>query len=143
MSFDIKQPNTEENSERKMQPGLSSVESVVEGDINQQVNVCGRLTLQGPRQTILMQEKTLLMQEAALTDETGSIRVVLWENDTKRLTSGVTYKLSNVMVREYEKKYLTLNKNSTITGTDVEIDRAYDIIQNSQSKVDCPAEKNE
>ena len=77
------------------------------------------------------------MQElAALTDETGSIRVVLWENDTKWVTSGVTYKLSNVMVREYgNKKYPTLNKNSTITSTDVEIERADDIIQNSQSKL--------
>jgi hypothetical protein len=141
VSFDIREPVIEENSCTNIKPGMSSVKSVLEGDINQQVNVCGRLNLQGPRQTILKKEKTLLMQEAALTDESGSIRVVLWENDTSRVTSGTTYKLSNVMVREYEgNKYLTLNKNSTIESTEIEIERHDEILQNSQSKVDCPAE---
>ena len=78
----VKPPTIEESSVDATCPGLSTVESVVDGGINQQINVCGRLTLQGPKQTILKNEKTLLMQEAALTDEAGSIRVVLWENDT-------------------------------------------------------------
>ena len=88
--FDIKQPTIKDSSVRATNPELSSVESVVDGGINQQVNVCGGLTLQGPKETILKNKKTLLMQEAALTDETGSIRVVLWENDTNRVTSGIT-----------------------------------------------------
>jgi hypothetical protein len=110
---------------------MSSVKSVIEGDIDH---------LQGPRQTILKKEKTLLMQEAALTDESGSIRVVLWENDI-RVTSGTTNKLSSVMVWEYKgNNYLTLNKNSTIESTEVEIQGDDGILQNSQSKVDCSAE---
>ncbi|CAB4011485.1 Hypothetical predicted protein [Paramuricea clavata] len=67
VSFDIREPVIEENSCTNIKPGMSSVKSVLEGDINQQ--------------------------------------------------------------------------NSTTESTEIEIERHDEILQNSQSKVDCPAEE--
>ena len=105
--FDFVAHNSEEASQSH-KPGLSSIEAVLEVEIGQHVNVYGRLTFQGPQQTIRKNEKTLLLQEAVITDETASIRVVLWENDPSRVKSGMTCKLYNVMVREYEGKNTSL-----------------------------------
>lgn len=70
------------------------------------------------------------------------MRLVLWENDAERVTSGGTYHISNVMVREFDgKKYLTLNKKSIVETSDEAIEREDDInIDNNLSKVNCPAE---
>lgn len=115
--FDIQDQPCDED----VKPGLTEVTSVVVGDVNVQVNVNGRLSFQGPIETILKKGKPLQKQEALFTDNSGTVRVVLWENDIARVTSGSNYKLSNVMVREYDQhKYLSLNKKSIIeegTGT--------------------------
>ncbi len=98
-------------------------------DTNSVVNVCGRITLQGPIQTIMSKGKALRKQEAVLTDNSATIRLVLWENDISKVSSESTYDISKVVLKEYEKaKYLTLNKSSTIK-----------ISQKSISRLDTPS----
>ena len=55
------------------------------------------------------------MQEAIITDETGSMRLVLWESDISKITSGCTYNLQRALVRNFrDVNYLTFNKNTEV-----------------------------
>ena len=75
----------------------------------------GRLTFNGSKETLQVKGKTLTKQEAIFTDNTGSIRVVLWEKDIQRVTTGTCYNIRNIAVKEYGvTKYLTLARHSTI-----------------------------
>jgi hypothetical protein len=65
------------------------------------VNVNGRI-FQGTIETILTKGKLLQKQDALFTDNTGTVRLVLWEKDIVRVTSDSSYKLSNVMVRDVD-----------------------------------------
>ena len=125
VSFDIKVLRPTE----KCKPGITTVCDVLQEDTNSVVNVCGRITLQGPIQTIMSKGKALRKQEAVLTDNSATIRLVLWENDISKVSSESTYDISKVVLKEYEKaKYLTLNKSSTIK-----------ISQKSISRLDTPS----
>ncbi|XP_028417728.1 uncharacterized protein LOC114542249 isoform X2 [Dendronephthya gigantea] len=106
------------------------------------VTLTGRVTFQGFEETILKNGKTLRKQEAVFTDNTASIRLVLWEQDINKVESGSFYKLSNTVVREYEnEKYLTLNKKSKIESTVAKIERQDDVTgHRSLKSVECPAE---
>ena len=48
----------------------------------------GRIIFQGPEETIISKGKTLRKQEALFTDNTASVRLVLWENDIDKTTMG-------------------------------------------------------
>lgn len=99
--------------EEKWKPGLTTVSDLLEGDTNIVVNVSGRVTFQGPKETVLFEGKTLWKQEAIFTDNTETIRLVLWENDIARIASTSLNKILRIVLHEYEKaKYLTLNKMS-------------------------------
>jgi hypothetical protein len=79
------------------------------------VNVLGRITHNDQEETIITRGKTLRKQEAVITDNTASVRIVLWENDIHKIESGCSYLLSNVMIKAYQdKKYITLNKQSLL-----------------------------
>ncbi|CAB3981012.1 Hypothetical predicted protein [Paramuricea clavata] len=111
VNFDIQEQPCQDD----IKPGLTNVTSVVAGETNMQVNVNGRISFQGTIKTILTKGKLLQKQDALFTDNTGTVRLVLWEKDIDRVTSGSSYKLSNVMVREYDQsKYLSLSKKSII-----------------------------
>ena len=63
-------------------------------------------------------------QEAIFTDNTGSIRVVLWAKDIPRVTTGTCYNIKNIAVKEYgETKYLTPTRHSTIESVQINIDQ--------------------
>lgn len=139
VSFDIK----EIESEDKCKPGITTVSEVMEGDTNAVVNVCGRITFRGSEETVLSKGKTLRKQEALFTDNSGTIRLVLWENDIQRVKSLSIYKIFKIVVREYEKaKYLTLNKISRIDNSDFLITREDGDAEGlpNTEKVECPAE---
>ena len=66
------------------------------------VNVRGRVLLQGFEETIPKNGKTLRKQEAIFTDNTPSVRAVLWEGDIEKIQSGSHYTISRAVVKEYE-----------------------------------------
>ena len=124
--FDIKELPTTETCK----PGLTSVSDVINGGTNVVANVCGRVTLQGSTEDVIAKGKTLRKQEALFTDNSGTIRLVLWESDIGRVTNASTYQISKVVVKEYEKtKYLTLNKASGIKLSDASITRKDTLLQ--------------
>ncbi|CAB4031967.1 Hypothetical predicted protein, partial [Paramuricea clavata] len=110
---------------------------------NAVINVCGRITLHVAEETILSKGKTLRKQEAIFTDNSGTMRLVLWESDITQVISKSVYNISKIVVREFDNaKYLTLNKQSIIKPADTSIDSVdteADGLPHSQ-KVDCPAE---
>ena len=68
------------------------------------------------------------------TDNSGSLRLVLWEQDTRKMKSGQCYNLSNVAIREFNlTNYLTLTKYSNVTeATKLNITRHDDVPDNIQ-----------
>ena len=74
------------------------------------VNVSGRIYFHGFEETIQKNGKTLRKQEAVLTDNTASIRMVLWESDIAKVTSGSHYTLSRAVVREYDGRQVCNSK---------------------------------
>lgn len=70
-----------------------TVAEIKDGDTNQQVNIVGRVTLQGNYETVYTKGKTLKKQEATFTHQSGSMRIVLWENDIDKIISGQTYEI--------------------------------------------------
>ena len=118
--FDIKALKPEE----KCKPGVSNITDVLKEVTNSILNICGRVTVQGPVQTVMSKGKALRKLEAILTDNSETICLVLWENDISKVSSQSTYTLSKVVLKEFEKvKYLTLNKSSTIEISEAEIAR--------------------
>ena len=139
VTFDIEKVQSEE----KCKPGITAVSDVFQGDSNAVINVCGRITIHGAQETILSKGKTLRKQEAVFTDNSGTMRLVLWESDITRVVSKAVYNISKIVVREFDNaKYLTLNKQSIIKPADTIIEREdteADGLPHSL-KVDCPAE---
>lgn len=80
------------------------------------ITVLGRLTFQDGTEYVNVRGKSLKKQETILTDETGSIRLVLWENDIQKVQSGETYMLTRSVVREFDNQpYITINKETQIS----------------------------
>ena len=106
------------------------------------VNVAGRVTFQGDTETIQSNGKTLNKQEAVLTDESGSIRLVLWQSDITRVRTGSTYEFTRALVKTYQThNYITLNRQTAIKETEIAINRSDDeLIDNHVNKVCCPAD---
>ena len=95
------------------------------------------------RPYFLKARSTLRKQEAVFADNSGTMRLVLWESDITRVISKSVYNISKIVVREFDgAKYLTLNKQSVIEPADTSIERMdteADGLPHSQ-KVHCPAE---
>ena len=94
VTFDIEKVESEE----KCKPGITAVSDVLQGDANAVINVCGRITLHGAEETILSKGKTLRKQEAIFTDNSGTMRLVLWESDITRVISKSVYNISKIVV---------------------------------------------
>ena len=72
-----------------------------------------------------------------------SMRLVLWDEDTKRIQSGNTYKFCKAIVKSYKnQKYITLNKQISIQSSTTQVHREDAITNsNSQNTVTCPVER--
>ena len=102
----------------------ATAEEIHDGDAHTLINIMGRLTFNGSKETLQVKGKTLTKQEAIFTDNTGSIGVVLWEKDIPRVTTGTCYNIKNVAVKEYGlTKYLTHTRHSTTESIQINIDR--------------------
>ena len=108
------------------------------------VNAKGRITFNGSVETMMSKGKTLLKQEACFTDETGSIRLVLWESDIAKINSGQTFSLMKSKLKSFDNKnYLTLNIKSIIQPMDIAINRPDDdtlMMENQLKTINCPAD---
>lgn len=121
---------------------VSTVNDIIAGNTKSKVNIEGRVAFQETAQTIQANGKTLKKLEAVLTDETGSIRLVLWETDISRVQNGLTYNIGKALVKNYQdSKYITLNRQSTIMEKQMTIQRSDEqLIDNQVNKVCCPAD---
>ena len=137
IDFDIKH---EEKPEVDATP--FRVEDLLQWETNTLVNTSGRITFTGSEETIQAKGKTLTKRKTALTDNTGTIRLVLWDGDIGKVTSGSAYELSKVAVKRFqEKKYVTLNTKSSITPIDLNVEREDEVIvQSNLNFVTSPAD---
>ncbi|CAH3178630.1 unnamed protein product [Porites lobata] len=118
MEFDL-QPIKAETVEAKD----SSTEEILGEQIKTLVNIAGRVTLNGPTETVKVKGKTLKKQEVLFTDNTGSVRLVLWEQDTTKMQSGQCYSMTNVAVKDYNgTNYLTLTKHTKVNAAELQVD---------------------
>ena len=101
----------------------SSMEEIQQRDNNTPVNIAGRILFNDTAETVNIRGKTLTKQEALFTDNSGSLRLVLWEQDTRKMKSGHCYNISNVTIKEFNGvNYLTLTKADKL-----QIDRQDDV----------------
>lgn len=107
------------------------------------ITVLGRLTFQGGTENVDVRGKSLKKQETILTDETGSIRLVLWENDIQKVQSKETYMLERSVVREFDNQpYITINKETQISKVTQTIANPDDHLANTYKEftISCPPE---
>lgn len=137
MEFDL-QPIKAETVEAKD----SSAQEILGEQIKTLVNIAGRVTLNGPTETVKVKGKTLKKQEALFTDNTGSVRLVLWEQDTTKMQSGQCYSMTNVAVKDYNAtNYLTLTKHTKVNAAELQVDRQDVAVDNGkQMQVAFPPE---
>ena len=143
ITFDFTEITEEEQEDIESTDSIQEI--IANENAKSKVNITGRVTLIELPTTITSNGKTLTKQECTLTDETGSMRLVLWEEDIKRIQSGNTYKFCKAIVRSYQKqKYITLNKQTSIHSSTTQV-RREDAITNDnfQNTVTCPAEAGE
>ena len=89
LDFDIKQVKSDEDLAT-----LTAVNDIIEHNTkSSKVNISGRVSFDASPETIQANGKTLQKLETVLADETGSIRLVLWEKDIDRMQNGLTYKI--------------------------------------------------
>ena len=94
VDFDIKQEEIPVLEETPY-----SIDELLQWRTNTLVITSGRITFTGQEETIQTKGKTLRKREVALTDNTGTIRLVLWEGDITKVTNGCSYVLSKVAVK--------------------------------------------
>ena len=85
--------------------------------------------------------KRLTKQESLFTDSSGFLRLVLWEQDTRKMKSSQSYNVSNVAIKEFNgANYSTLTKyGMVIEANKLKITRQNDVPDNIQQlKVQFP-----
>ena len=76
-------------------------------------------------------------------DNTGSVRLVLWEQDTTKMQSGQCYSMTNVAVKDYNgTNYLTLTKHTKVNAAELQVDRQDVAVDNGkQMQVAFPPDR--
>ncbi len=107
--IDLSQRQTEYQG---IQICLDQIESMKPGT---PLDTSGRITFQGDPEIINIRGSKVKMQEAVITDESASVRLVLWEGDINKVESRHTYYLKRAIVKEFNKQnYITLNRQTEI-----------------------------
>ena len=103
------------------------------------INITGRVTKLHNPTLIQTGNKTLTKQECTITDQSGPIRLVLWEDDIKKIDFGNAYKIFKAMVKTYANQ--KFNKQTTIELSTSNVQREDAVMTDtSQNIVECPAE---
>ena len=140
ITFDFTEITEEEQEDSESTDSIQEI--IANENAKSKVDITGQVTVIELPTTVTSNGKTLTKQECTLTDETGSMRLVLWEEDIKRIQSGNTCKFCKAIVRSYQKqKYITLNKQTSIHSSTTQVRREDAITNdNSQNTFTCPAE---
>lgn len=95
---------------------ISEVEKVA---VNQHVSVVVKvLSMKAPSSVVVKSGRELVMQECTVGDATGTMRLVLWESDTKKLETEKCYAVSGLTVKMYQgSKYLSLSDEGSVKPT--------------------------
>lgn len=107
------------------------------------ISAVGRVTFQGGIEYVNARGKKLKKQETILTDESSSIRLVLWESDIDNVQSGCTYMLTRLIVRVFDgQPYISVNKDTKISKVSTNIANDDDKMANSykESTIETPPE---
>ena len=107
------------------------------------LDVSGRITFHGQSDWVNIRGKEVKMQEAVITDNSGTMRLVLWEKDISKIQSRHTYHLKRAIIKDFNKtNYLTLNKQTEINETQLTVERLDENVGNSvvNFAVRCPPE---
>ena len=106
--------------------------------------VLGQLTFQEGSEHVDVRGKSLKKQETTLIDETGSIPLVLWENDIQKVQSRETYKLERSVLRKFNlnQPYITINKETKISKVSQTIANPDNDLTNTYKEftISCPPE---
>lgn len=120
---------------------LSEVRTIQPGT---PLDVFGRISFKNEPQIVNVRGSDVKMQEAVITDETATVRLVLWESDISKVISGETYDLKRVVIKDYSREnYISLNKQTEIIKSHVTVDRRDDDITGKTVQsctVACPAD---
>ena len=73
-----------------VQVDLDQVQNMKSGTL---LDLFGRITFQVDPEFINVRGKKVRMQKAVITDESASVRLVLWEGDINKILSGNAYYL--------------------------------------------------
>lgn len=120
---------------------FSTVSDLVGKDSTGQVNIVGRVRLQGVPETIKSNGKTLIKQDGVLTDESGSIRIVFWQSDIQKIESGSSYEFKKAILKNYDgRNYITINRQTILLSSDVEVTRDDDEKVENVSQLSLPAD---
>ena len=77
------------------------------------------LTKPETKQAILHDDKTRYKVDCIVADDTGSIKLVLWENAINAVNAGKSYRFENVKVRIFDdEKYINTNEYTVIKAID-------------------------
>ena len=78
--------------------------------------ISGRISIERSTEIIQANGKTLKKLETVLTDETGSLSLVLWESDIDWVQNGQTYNLTRAIVKNFSSTvgFVHTNVNSCI-----------------------------
>ena len=121
---------------------LTTVNDIIEHNTkSSKVNVSGRVSFDASPETIQANGKTLQKLETVLTDETGSIRLVLWEKDIDCVQNGLTYKITQALVKKNfnSNKNITLNRQSLIAEAQITMQPSDEqLLDNQLNTVSCP-----
>lgn len=116
----------------------SSIEEIQENQNNTLVNIGGHVLFNYTADTVDVLGKSLTKQESLFTDSSGFLRLVLWEQDTRKMKSSQSYNVSNLEFNGAN--YLTLTKyGMVIEANKLKITRQNDVPDNIQQlKVQFP-----
>lgn len=90
------------------------IADIVDVTVNQRIRVVGKVVKVSDVEVVERGDgKKLSKQDVVIGDETGSCKMVLWENDVGSFEAGKTYDVLDVTVRKYgASKYLSFSAQS-------------------------------
>lgn len=135
--MDMNQRDPEYHGE---QLSLKEIKEVKSGSL---CDVFGRITFQGEPQCLNIRGNEVKMQEAVITDDSATVRLVLWESDIHKIESGDIYCLKRAIVKDFNNNnYITLNKQTEIEKSEKHVQRMDENVTSTvnHSFISCPAE---
>ena len=106
----------DDTSEASGVPDIT-IDEVVQLTVNQVINVVGKVVQVNVATEVTSKQKgkPLFKQDCIISDAKGSIRIVLWQNDTDKLKEGLSYRLNKVLIRQYSGvKYLSFSEDASV-----------------------------